>query len=149
MSLCIDKSKCSGCGSCVDVCSSGAIILEIDGAVINHEFCTHCELCVSACPAGAIYVEEDTRLISPQIKLISSGEKLALPTERPTHAPWLGSALVFFKQEILPYLARFAINELERRLASPVSNSGDVVRDSTAIYVNIPRRIRRRRRGGF
>ncbi|MDA3818762.1 MAG: 4Fe-4S binding protein [Prolixibacteraceae bacterium] len=50
----IDTSKCTGCGTCVDVCRRDAIKL-VNGVVqIIPELCINCRLCVRKCPEGAI-----------------------------------------------------------------------------------------------
>ena len=51
----VNRLKCSGCGSCIDVCPVGAIVFE-DIAVVGPT-CTGCGLCVSECPNGAISLE--------------------------------------------------------------------------------------------
>lgn len=50
----IDSIKCTGCGSCVDVCPQRAISLHNDLVVINQEQCIQCGTCAEACPVGAI-----------------------------------------------------------------------------------------------
>lgn len=56
----VDPEKCSGCGSCVDVCPTEAITLEDDVAVVDPEECTDCASCVDECPEEAIeLVDED------------------------------------------------------------------------------------------
>jgi len=51
----IDRSKCSACGLCADLCPFGAI--EIDEservAVVNEASCKGCGLCASSCRCGA------------------------------------------------------------------------------------------------
>ncbi len=51
----IDLEKCTGCGSCVEFCPTGAVKLE-DGKVIvvNAEACSYCAECEAVCPTGAI-----------------------------------------------------------------------------------------------
>jgi electron transfer flavoprotein alpha subunit/NAD-dependent dihydropyrimidine dehydrogenase PreA subunit len=49
----IDKSKCIGCGNCVDVCPFGALSLEGDTVVVN-EKCTGCGACLETCPTMAL-----------------------------------------------------------------------------------------------
>lgn len=49
----IDKSKCIGCGICVDSCPFGALSLEGDTVVVNDQ-CTGCGACIEDCPVMAL-----------------------------------------------------------------------------------------------
>ncbi|NLB79404.1 MAG: 4Fe-4S binding protein [Clostridiaceae bacterium] len=53
----VDPEKCSGCGSCVDVCPVEAITVN-DVAVVDPEECTDCGSCVDECPEEAIELED-------------------------------------------------------------------------------------------
>jgi Fe-S-cluster-containing hydrogenase component 2 len=50
----VDKEKCTGCESCVEVCPVEAIKMVDDKAVVNEDDCTDCGQCVDECPAEAI-----------------------------------------------------------------------------------------------
>ena len=50
----VDNAKCTGCGSCVDVCPQQAITMHDDLAVINEDLCIQCGTCANVCSAGAI-----------------------------------------------------------------------------------------------
>lgn len=54
----IDKDKCTGCGTCVDVCQMDVFFGSKDSEVpvISYpEECWHCSACVLECPVeGAI-----------------------------------------------------------------------------------------------
>ena len=50
----IDTELCIGCGACVRICPSGAIIIEDGKAKINTENCKKCRACVKTCPVKAI-----------------------------------------------------------------------------------------------
>lgn len=50
----VDQELCSGCGTCIDACSPGAIQLVDQRAVIDDVLCTHCQVCVDACLNEAI-----------------------------------------------------------------------------------------------
>lgn len=47
-------SGCLGFGTCVKVCSFGAISVENGVAIVDEEKCTSCGMCVSACPKKLI-----------------------------------------------------------------------------------------------
>lgn len=54
----IDKSKCIGCGRCVEVCPH--LVFEIVDKIAiatNLELCMECGACKLNCPANAIKVE--------------------------------------------------------------------------------------------
>ena len=53
MAIKIDKSKCTGCQNCVEVCPVNAIKMENEKAVVSDE-CTECGACVDECPSEAI-----------------------------------------------------------------------------------------------
>ncbi len=50
----VDPVKCTGCGTCVDVCRRGAISLIDAIAVIDPALCINCRLCLRKCPSGAL-----------------------------------------------------------------------------------------------
>ncbi len=56
----VDQEKCQACGTCVDVCKTGAI--QAQGAegkskVLDPAACVNCGQCLVNCPYGAIYEE--------------------------------------------------------------------------------------------
>ena len=55
----IDKGKCSGCGTCVDVCPSDVFVLEDEiPQVAAPEECIECSACVDNCPSEAIILRD-------------------------------------------------------------------------------------------
>jgi pyruvate formate lyase activating enzyme len=46
-------SRCLQCGTCMNLCSAGAIHAEAGGFVTDREICVLCGECVAVCPAGA------------------------------------------------------------------------------------------------
>ncbi|MBN2040466.1 MAG: 4Fe-4S binding protein [Spirochaetes bacterium] len=54
--LTVDKSLCTACGICRDLCPRKAITVR-DFAEIDQNLCTLCGRCVSQCPAGALQIQ--------------------------------------------------------------------------------------------
>lgn len=53
---------CSQCGTCAEVCPTGAISL-IDGAyIIDQDTCIGCYVCVEACPNKAMFIHKDEKV---------------------------------------------------------------------------------------
>ncbi|MBO4582706.1 MAG: 4Fe-4S binding protein [Alphaproteobacteria bacterium] len=51
----IDKSKCVGCGTCINACPMGAIRVDADGkCIIDPKICVSCGACTQVCPMTAI-----------------------------------------------------------------------------------------------
>jgi len=57
----IDQNNCATCGTCVNLCPTGAITRRIDGDRLSHHFsgalCLNCRLCQEACPQQVISFE--------------------------------------------------------------------------------------------
>jgi formate hydrogenlyase subunit 6/NADH:ubiquinone oxidoreductase subunit I len=57
-SLRIDQGMCAACGTCVNLCPTGAITCRMEGDRLAHHFsvalCVNCRLCQEACPEHAI-----------------------------------------------------------------------------------------------
>ena len=49
----VDEEKCTGCGICLDTCSSGAVLIESVARIVP-EHCIGCGRCAERCPQGAI-----------------------------------------------------------------------------------------------
>lgn len=54
----IDTDRCSGCGSCIDVCPTGALSLVGGIARIEQELCDACHACLGECRERAIQIAE-------------------------------------------------------------------------------------------
>jgi nitroreductase/NAD-dependent dihydropyrimidine dehydrogenase PreA subunit len=52
----IDHDLCTGCGLCVDICSSNTLSLVDDRATVMGDHCLQCDHCAAICPVGAITV---------------------------------------------------------------------------------------------
>ena len=62
----IKKSKCIGCGACVNICPAGAIVMKDNKAEINMDKCIRCGKCHDICPTQA--VRHDSEKIPLEIK---------------------------------------------------------------------------------
>lgn len=55
----VDLEKCTGCGTCADVCPNEVFeIVDDKSQVVRPDDCTACEQCVMECPEEAITLEE-------------------------------------------------------------------------------------------
>lgn len=65
----VDAETCSGCGTCVERCQVGAVIVDdrTGTSVVNLNRCIGCGNCVVACPAEAMsLVKKEKDVIPPQ-----------------------------------------------------------------------------------
>lgn len=53
----VSLRRCTGCGSCLDVCPAAAISLKGKKAAIDPQACIGCASCIAACPVAAIDVK--------------------------------------------------------------------------------------------
>ncbi len=51
----VDQKKCTSCGTCVEACPVGAIVLDDQNlACIDQAACIRCGKCHDVCPVGAV-----------------------------------------------------------------------------------------------
>ncbi len=50
----LNKTKCVGCGKCVEACPTGALYWVEKEVFVREELCRSCGACMEACPKGAI-----------------------------------------------------------------------------------------------
>lgn len=140
----VQADKCTGCGDCVAVCPTGAISLLANLATIDQERCTGCEACMVACPNGAVVVVEkpaSVPTVRPVPEVVSVRPQPS-PSLWPGRVwPAVGMALTFVGQEIVPRVATYLMDTLERR-ATPQPTSVSPVQAARG-----GRRSRHRRRG--
>ncbi|MBL7162860.1 MAG: 4Fe-4S binding protein [Anaerolineales bacterium] len=132
----IDEEKCTGCGECVDVCPTDAILLQNGKAFIDISFCEGCEVCMDSCSQGAIgygavVPVPEKAFPVPQGTIRNPPGSISL---REAVLPVIGSILLWTGRELAPRLANLAVDYLDRRLQST---------ESGTTYNNIQRRGRR------
>jgi len=55
----VDKNKCTGCGTCVDVCPVNVFQIENKKSEVKRPAdCIQCRACEASCPEKAIVVKE-------------------------------------------------------------------------------------------
>lgn len=74
----VDVPNCVGCGVCVNVCPTGALVKTVDDyqltRTINHSLCTNCNVCSEACPQDVIRFEQTyslTDIISEKDEVVA------------------------------------------------------------------------------
>jgi len=50
----VTGESCSGCGSCVETCIEGAVVVKEQGPLIDGERCLRCGTCIEACPTATL-----------------------------------------------------------------------------------------------
>jgi nitroreductase/NAD-dependent dihydropyrimidine dehydrogenase PreA subunit len=53
-----DEQKCTGCGSCVNICHESCLSLLNEQVVIDYKFCSTCTQCIAICPQIALRWED-------------------------------------------------------------------------------------------
>jgi NAD-dependent dihydropyrimidine dehydrogenase PreA subunit len=123
--IAISLERCNGCGACVETCPNGAIYVVDDEAMVDGELCCACKACLTACPTGAI------TFVTPEREPVA--EPVRVPVPRPAPAavqvragpapaiwrakvlPAVGAALVWAGREVVPRLAGYFLDSLDRR----------------------------------
>jgi ferredoxin len=57
MAVKVDLGKCTGCGSCAEVCPVEAIKIENDKAKIDENECVDCGTCIDECQSEALSMD--------------------------------------------------------------------------------------------
>jgi ferredoxin len=120
----VNDIACDGCGVCMDICPTDALIFQNNRAFINQDFCHGCELCLDTCPKGAIVVGE-MQPAAPAVIQMPEVPSLAEPADqtglRGMVLPAIGSLLLWTGRELVPRLADAALGYLDQRIQSSQS----------------------------
>jgi ferredoxin len=121
----IDAGRCDGCGACVEVCPEGAIYLVDGRATVDGTLCHACEACVAACPVDAISYANQTSIaqavpgqepvVQPAPEVIQMKTQPQPVPLRAKILPVVGATLAWVGREIVPRLADYALDSLDRR----------------------------------
>ena len=122
----VNDRTCNGCGECVGVCPTGALVFQNNRAFIDQDICQRCEICLDACPQGAIISGE--MITEPQVVIRMPDVPSQLsPTDqvglRDMVLPAVGSLLLWTGRELVPRLADIALGYLDQRLQSSSSSA--------------------------
>lgn len=126
----IYAERCDGCGACLEVCPHGALFLIEDKAVVDEALCRECEACVSACPTEAIVVVEQRITAEPsRVPVMRPEPEVRIAESPPSQVPLrvrvlpvVGAALSWAGRELVPRLAYYLLDELDRRAATQPSS---------------------------
>ena len=136
--LTINRTLCTGCGTCLDACPTGAISLDQDECVsaIDPALCNDCLECLDVCPNDAIQRVESPNLASAwggevvEREVIASEvipvSEVRLParTRQPGQlAALAGTALTFVGSWLLPRAANALLDAMESRLVNGASSA--------------------------
>jgi NAD-dependent dihydropyrimidine dehydrogenase PreA subunit len=154
----INLEHCDGCGACMEVCPEGALYLVDNKATVDTSLCRECEACIAACPVEAIAIT--SQAATPKVEPVRAPVPLPEPevirvkaepapvSLRPGVLPVVGAALSWAGREIVPRLADYLLDGLDRwaagRSAADVARSGG----SSADRGGSGRPRRHRHRGG-
>ena len=153
----INFEVCNGCGSCVEICPTGALLLQNGKACFDPSLCDGCEVCVDSCPLGAIMPYEAQPVMSDIIHMPPESIKITdTPSEprnlkvRDAVLPAVGSLLVWMGQEIVPRLADLVLKTWDKRVQvadSTLKYETMLPADQRPAVQGRQRRNRRRRKG--
>ena len=142
----VDRSRCSGCGRCVQACPVESIDLEeepqeerpLKKAVNHEELCLGCGVCVAVCPTGALgMAPRAQRVLTPEntldriLRMAIERKKLAnLLFEDPESLSYrtLGRVAAFL-EKMPPVQAFLALESVKSTfLRAAVGDAGKIIK---------------------
>jgi NAD-dependent dihydropyrimidine dehydrogenase PreA subunit len=73
----LDRTKCTGCGRCTEVCPHGVFRLETGNgrkaAIADRDVCMECGACAKNCPATAVTVRAGVGCAAAIVKSMFTG----------------------------------------------------------------------------
>jgi NAD-dependent dihydropyrimidine dehydrogenase PreA subunit len=152
----IRAGRCDGCGACLEVCPNGALYLIEGKAMVDEALCQECEACVAACPTEAIgFVEPVTVAVRARVPAIRPEPEVVLVDSQPAPVPLrvkvlpvVGAALSWAGRELVPRLAYYLLDGLDRRAAGQPTTSVARGGSSSTGRSGSGRQQRHRHRGG-
>lgn len=138
----VDQGRCVGCGACVKVCPEDAISMQNNTAIIAESLCISCGACLDVCPEGAIHPVEiiKTESIQPTIPSTDAISTPYKPVHTPVRSmilPAIGTFLIWTGREIIPRLANYALDAVDRRILNqPQENSSQQGQKSQRAFRN-------------
>ena len=156
----VDVTRCTGCGLCVEACSTGAMRIENNVAVLADYLCERHGDCVRVCPQRAIRWaegEEPAHSLSvvdakPVVRKVMMPTAVTTAVKR-AWLPAVGTALVTLGRRLLPYSLERIGDYVENKLvnshsATPRVASVDTTSKSGEVSSTRKTGSQRRHRGG-
>ncbi len=163
--IAIKSERCDGCGVCVDVCAAGAVYLVAGKAAVDNVLCHDFRqkmaigtaACVAACPAEAIVLAEaeatpgqgvrPVPAVRPEPQVLTVRTAPASFSVRAKVLPAVGAVMAWAGREVLPRLADYVLQYLDRRSTNGRAAPSGLTKGSASKEGAQGRRHRRRRRG--
>ena len=76
VTLALSEEKCTGCGTCLEVCPHAVFAVEQGKArILDRDSCMECGACMLNCPFGALFVDKGVGCAAALINsMITGGE---------------------------------------------------------------------------
>jgi len=137
----IDLERCTGCGTCVEVCPTGALYLVEGKATVDGALCRECEACLAVCSSEAITLTTQEGPVAEAARLPARRPEPEVVQVRTFPAPvplrsralsLAGGALAWAGREILPWLADLLLDTLDRQTIRRQAGDGVHRRETLA-----------------